>query len=272
MPTAVIAFVAGAVVAVALLWPRRHRADATAAADAVREQADERIIEISRLSGGLAHEIRNPLSTLMMNLRLLEEDLGDALAEDTDALRRARLKIGVVRAESERLQRMLDEFLLVVGPVRLRTTRVDLNDVVDRLVDFYAPEARRQGITLRAQTPDQPLWCRADPDVLQQAVLNLLINAQQAITGAGEIILTADREDDRLRLDVADTGSGMTPEVADRALQAFYSTKPNGSGLGLSTTARIVSAHGGELTLDSTPGVGSCFTIRLPAGVPPTPA
>jgi two-component system sensor histidine kinase HydH len=229
-----------------------------------RREIDPRVIEISQLAGGLAHEIRNPLSTLMLNLKLLEEDLTDAFDPESAVLRRARLKIRTARGEAENLQRQLDEFLLLVKPVKLATQRADLNEIVDRLVDFYTPEARRHDIALRYQRSDEALPCAVDAASLQQALLNLLINAQQAICGPGEIIITTQRLGPCVRVDVADTGEGMTPEVAGQALRAFFSTKANGSGLGLSTTARIVDAHQGTLNLHTEPGVGTRFEITLP--------
>jgi signal transduction histidine kinase len=230
-------------------------------------RVDRRVIEISQLAGGLAHEIRNPLSTLLLNLKLLEEDLAGAFDENSPMLRRARLRIGVARSEAERLQRQLDEFLLLVRPVELRTQVADLNDIVDELIDFYAPEAQRHGITLRVQRSTERLLCAVDSQALKQALLNLLINAQQAISGAGEIIVSTLRQGPNVRIDVADTGTGMTPEVAAKATQAFFSTKPNGSGLGLATTVRIIDAHGGCLRFDTTPGIGTRFEVRLPATV-----
>jgi len=222
------------------------------------------VIEISQLAGGLAHEIRNPLSTLLLNLKLLDEDLTGAFDEDSAMLRRARLRMGVARGEAERLQRQLDEFLLLVRPVELCRQVADLNEVVEQLIDFYTPQAQRHGITLRVKRSPEALHCQLDAQSLKQALLNLLINAQQAITGEGEIIVSTCRDGAHARVDVIDTGVGMAPDVAARALQAFYSTKPNGSGLGLATTVRIVDAHAGTLRFDTTPGVGTRFEIRLP--------
>ena len=252
-----------AVAAVVFLSVRRP-------SDAVPPAADDRIIEISQLSGGLAHEIRNPLSTLLLNLKLLEEDLGEGLDEDSDTLRRARLKIGVARGEAERLQRQLDEFLLLVGPIRLQKQVVDLNEVVDQLVEFYGPEAARHRITLRPVYCAGEVSCQIDHQVFQQAILNLLINAQQSITDGGDIMITTSAGDGWATLEIADTGEGMPQEVAAKAMQAFYSTKPKGSGLGLSTTSRIVTAHGGSMRLDSEPDVGTRFEIRLPLARRPT--
>jgi len=227
---------------------------------------ERRIIEISELAGGLAHEIRNPLSTLLLNLKLLDEDLGRELDAASDAVRRCRQRIGIARQEAERLQRMLDEFLLIVAPVGLHTQSVDLNDVVRRLIQFYEPEAARHRIELIDQCADEPIHCSIDPHVFRQAILNLMINAQQAMPTGGTLTLETRIEGDRAILGARDTGDGMPETVKDKAFQAFYSTKPNGSGLGLSTTSRIIHAHGGVIDLETTVGVGTCFRISLPVG------
>ncbi len=222
------------------------------------------VIEISRIAGGLAHEIRNPLSTLLLNLQLLDEDLGEGLDESSNTLRRARLRIGTARNEAERLQRMLDEFLLLVSPVGLKPQVSDLIDVVGELVEFYRPEAQRYGIDIGVDVAGGPLLCRLDTQVFKQALLNLLINAQQAVSGAGIIALALSREEQWALLAVSDSGEGMEPAVAAKAMQAFYSTKPNGCGLGLSTTSRIVDAHGGNVKIASSSLGGACFEIRIP--------
>lgn len=230
---------------------------------------DDRVIEISMIAGGLAHEIRNPLSTLLLNLKLLEEDLSDEEDRSPDTLRRARQRIATTRGEAERLQRMLDEFLLLVKPVALTRTVADLNGVVRRLVEFYAPEAQRAGIRLVAYEHAQPLLVSVDASIFRQALLNLLINARQATPKGGEIsIHLAVEESDGgaawAVVAVSDDGEGMTEEVLSNAMQAFYSTKPSGSGLGLSTTSRIVTAHGGTIEVKSQPDAGTTFAIRLP--------
>lgn len=230
---------------------------------------EQRIIEISELAGGLAHEIRNPLSTLLLNLKLLDEDLGRELDAGSDPVRRCRQRIGIARQEAERLQRMLDEFLLIVAPVGLHTRCVDLNDVVRRLIQFYEPEALRQQIELVDQCASGPILCSIDPHVFRQAILNLMINAQQAMPGGGMLTLETRIDGDRAILCVRDTGDGMPESVKSKAFQAFYSTKPNGSGLGLSTTSRIIHAHGGAIDLDTTAGAGTCFRISLPIGEQP---
>ena len=152
---------------------------------------------------------------------------------------------------------------MLVGPVRLKKEKTDLNVIVEQLVEFFSPEAQRHEITVSAQYHPHPLICNIDSQIFKQAVLNLLINAQQATRPGGEIRLNTAIADDQAILQVADTGEGMAPDVARKAMQAFYSTKPKGSGLGLSTTLRIVTAHDGTLNLLPR-SKGACFEIRIP--------
>ncbi len=231
--------------------------------------ADDRVVEISMIAGGLAHEIRNPLSTLLLNLKLLEEDFAEDESPTADTMRRARQRIAMTRGEAERLQRMLDEFLLLVKPVTLKRTVADLNGIVSRLVEFYAPEADRDGIRLVAYEHPHPLLVSVDAEIFRQALLNLLINARQATPDGGEISMHLTVEELGLEgtwatVEVSDDGEGMSEEVLSKAMQAFYSTKPMGSGLGLSTTGRIVAAHGGKIEVTSKSGSGTTFIIRLP--------
>ncbi|NOX58086.1 MAG: HAMP domain-containing histidine kinase [Planctomycetes bacterium] len=230
---------------------------------------DDRVIEISMIAGGLAHEIRNPLSTLLLNLQLLEEDLSGELGGTPDTLRRARKRIATTRGEAERLQRMLDEFLLLVKPVLLKRTVADLNGVVRRLVEFYEPQAREAGVGLVVYEYSEPLLTSIDPSVIHQALLNLLINACHATPEGGEISIHLSVEESGsdsawARLEIGDNGEGMSEDVLSKAMHAFYSTKPSGSGLGLSTTSRIVAAHGGTIDVKSEANVGTTFLIRLP--------
>lgn len=219
--------------------------------------------EIAQLAGGLAHEIRNPLSTIRLTLDLLAEDFQKA---ETPRDRRILQKIERVRGESHRLEDLLEDFLRFVRVQDLRLQPADLNAVVDDLNDFCEPQAVVQGIVLRTQyAPDLPRVL-LEVDLFKQALLNLILNAQHAMPDGGEMILTTRLEGDWVGLDVLDTGCGIPPERQAKVFDAFYSTRPGGSGLGLATARKIVEAHGGRITLQSEPGKGSRFTIYLPIG------
>lgn len=217
--------------------------------------------EIAALAGGLAHEIRNPLSTIQMNLGLLAEDFQDP---QTQRDRRALQKIERVRKECHRLQGILEDFLRFVRVQDLKIFPADLNAVVDDISDFCEGEGLAQGIVTRAAYDPTLPPVGLDLDLFKQALFNLVRNAQLAMPNGGELILRTRRDGDWAVLDVIDTGVGIPPENQGRAFDAFFSTRPGGSGLGLPTTRRIVEAHGGTIDLESEPGRGSKFEIRLP--------
>jgi signal transduction histidine kinase len=217
--------------------------------------------EIAQLAGGLAHEIRNPLSTMALNLDLLAEDFTNA---DSPRERRVVQKIDRLRRESQRLQDILESFLRFARVQDLKCEPVDLNVLVEDVRDFFEPQAVAHGIVIRAHLePDLPC-VSLDADLFRQALLNLFMNARQAMPDGGELFVRTRSEGAFDVLDVTDTGVGMTPDVRARVFDAFYSTRPGGSGLGLPTTRKIVEAHAGSIRVESEPGKGSQFSIRLP--------
>jgi signal transduction histidine kinase len=217
--------------------------------------------EIAQLAGGLAHEIRNPLSTMRMNLDLLAEEFTQP---ETLRDRRIVQKIDRVRKETHRLQAILEDFLRFARVQQIDAAAADLNAVIDEIRDFCEGQAAAQGIVTRTSLdPGLPL-IPLDVDLFKQALLNLILNAQHAMPDGGELILRTRAEDDAAILEVIDTGVGIPAKDQPRVFDAFYSTRPGGSGLGLPTTRKIVEAHGGDIALESEPGKGTRFTIRLP--------
>jgi two-component system, NtrC family, sensor histidine kinase HydH len=221
----------------------------------------EQYTEIARLAGGLAHEIRNPLSTIRLNMQLLAEELGEA---QTTRERRSLKKIEVVQRECQRLQDLLEDFLKFA---RLRQPDLqpsDLNAQVRRVLDFFRPKAEQSGIEvveyLTASLPTVLL----DREAFQGALLNLVINAEQAMPDGGQLVVRTYRTADGVALELIDTGVGMDEKTRSQVFEAFFSTKKDGSGLGLSTTRRIIQSHGGHIDLQSAPGHGTQFTIKLP--------
>lgn len=217
--------------------------------------------EIAQLAGGLAHEIRNPLSTMSLNLDLLAEDFRDA---ESPRERRAIQKIDRIRREANRLEGILDAFLRFARLQDLQVVPSDLNALVDDLRDFCEPQAQAHNVVFRSQYAEDLPKVPLDANLFKQALLNLIINAQNAMPDGGDLILRTRHEGLSAVLEITDTGKGMSPEVQARIFDAFYSTRPGGSGLGLPTTRKIVEAHGGTIAVQSEPGKGSCFAIRLP--------
>lgn len=230
---------------------------------AAREQArqSERLAELGTLTGGLAHEIKNPLSTVQLNLQLLEEDV----ANDRNASPRVITRLATITREASRLRDILDDFLRYAGRLELQPANVDLSALLGELVDFLAPQAQLSRVQLRQTPSDTPVVASVDPRLIKQAALNLMLNAVQLMTGGGELIVGAKREDGRVILSFTDTGPGISADDQEKIFQAYYSKRKGGTGLGLAMTQRIAKEHGGEVRLTSELGKGSRFEIVLPA-------
>jgi signal transduction histidine kinase len=225
----------------------------------------DELTELATLAGGLAHEIRNPLSTLKMNLQLLAEDWRSDADDEPDLRRRSLNRLTLLQGEVERLDSILDDFLRLVTRRELTLTVRDVNAVVDQMVDFYGPRASSGAVRLRTALHDAPLRCPLDPASFKQAILNVFLNAQEAMPEGGELIVrTAPGENDTVRIDITDTGVGIAPEQTAKVMQPYYSTKKSGSGLGLAMTQRIIGQHGGTLEIESEPGKGTNVIFRMP--------
>jgi signal transduction histidine kinase len=217
--------------------------------------------EIARLAGGLAHEIKNPLSTIRLNMELLAEDLEEP---QTPAQRRALKRVEVVRKECQRLQELLDGFLDYAKVRRLHLEPSDLNHQIEDVLEFFAPEAKAAGIeVVRYLDPDLPS-VMLDREAFRRALLNLVLNAKQAMSHGGQLTVRTATNGDRVAIYLIDTGSGMDDRTASKMFEAFFSTKPGGSGLGLPTTQKIIGGHGGRITVESELGRGTQFTVELP--------
>ena len=221
----------------------------------------ERLAEIGSLTGGLAHEIKNPLSTVQLNLQLLREDL----MPENPSYSRLISRLDTVNRETNRLREILDDFLRYAGRIELDRKPVELNGLLEELVDFFLPQAQLQRVQLRLQKSPAPLIADADPKLIKQAVLNLLINGLQAMGGGGgELILSLKAQGRSAVIDVIDTGSGIPPEQVARIFQAYYTTRKGGTGIGLAMARRIAEEHGGSIGVRSEVGKGSDFYITLP--------
>jgi signal transduction histidine kinase len=221
----------------------------------------ERLAEIGSLTGGLAHEIKNPLSTVQLNLQLLREDL----LPENPAYSRLVSRLETVQKETARLREILDDFLRYAGRIEIARQPTELNELLEELVDFFAPQAQLHRVQLRLRKAAHPVVANVDPRLIKQAALNLLINGLQAIPdGGGELILSLRNDGKNAVIDVIDTGVGIEPEKVARIFQAYYTTKRGGTGIGLAMARRIAEEHGGKIGVSSEVGKGSDFWISLP--------
>lgn len=233
----------------------------------------EQLEELSKLTGGLAHEIKNPLSTLKINLKLIGEDLersehgksgGMSSGASDQGAGRAIRKIAVVQKEADRLEQILEGFLHYIGRTELHAAPEDVNELIGDMIDFFSPQAHTHSITVRQSLHDTPLICKIDADMLKQAVLNLFINAQQAMGQGGELMIRTEQQEKQAVITINDTGTGIAADRLPHIFDAYYTTQPRGSGLGLPTAKKIIEAHGGSIAARSDVGKGTSFTIELP--------
>jgi len=267
-------FVAGLVVAllvvvpIAVLFLRKKGSKIGGSKNGLKQ-----LENLSKLTGELAHEIKNPLSTIKINLKLVSEELEDSNSakfgkksadRNNQRLTRALGKIAVIQKETDRLEQILDGFLRYVNRTELQLATVDINELVSDMVDFYSPQAHSHSITPRQGLYGEPLVCKVDADMLKQVILNLFINAQQAMSDGGELMIRTNRQKEDAVIQISDTGSGISPDKLPNIFDTYYSSRPQGSGLGLPTAKKIVEAHNGTITVDSVPGKGTLFTIKLP--------
>jgi signal transduction histidine kinase len=225
------------------------------------ERLLDQYTEIARLAGSLAHEIKNPLSTIRLNMELLAEDLGEP---QTPAQRRALKRVETVQRECQRLQLLLDDFLNYAKVRRLHLEPSDLNHQIADVLDFFAAEADAAGIeVVRYFDPELPSVL-LDREAFRRALLNLILNAKQAMPEGGQLVVRTAAENDAVAIYLIDNGVGMNEHTAAKMFEAFFSTKPGGSGLGLPTTQKIIAGHGGRITVQSELGRGTQITIELP--------
>ncbi|HID74850.1 MAG TPA: sensor histidine kinase [Planctomycetaceae bacterium] len=237
----------------------------TTSADVAANDVNQRLLdqytEIARLAGGLAHEIKNPLSTIRLNMELLAEDFSDS---DNPRDRRVLAKIHIVQRECERLQQLLDDFLNFAKLRPLDLEPSSLNQQVKRALHFFAPKAREAGIEVVDYLASDLPSVMLDGEAFHGALLNLLINAEQAMPEGGQLVVRTSAARDGVALDLIDTGCGIDERTCGQIFDAFFSTKRGGSGLGLPTARKIIEAHGGTISVQSEVGRGTQFTIWLP--------
>ncbi len=275
-----IALVAGLVVGSSiayLLAARRVRVSIAREHNArKRAQAAEHLAEIGSMTGGLAHEIKNPLSTIGLNAQLLSEAIEDLSIDEQDRSRLVR-RIDALGRETERLRGILEDFLEYAGELRLSIKEQSVNTVVEELADFFSPMADGANVRLRIEIDSQNPRAPVDADHLKQALLNLMLNALHAIEGTdsldGELIIRVEQIVDEhdgqmVQIHVIDTGPGINDETRARIFHPYFTTKSGGTGLGLPTARRIIEAHHGRLELHTELGKGTDFVITLPITLP----
>jgi two-component system, NtrC family, sensor histidine kinase HydH len=218
---------------------------------------------LARLLSRLAHEIRNPLSSLDIHVQLLEEDLGEA-APHIQQLLSGRLEI--IRGELTRLENIVRRFLRLASPSELDIETVELPAIFAHVTNLLSPEAAARQIEFDVNCDPALPTLMADGPQLTQAMLNLVINALQAVGNRGRIEIHASKQpqEEFVAIDVKDNGAGVPPDKLSEVFEPYFTTKEEGSGLGLWIVQQIAAAHGGNLRAANAPGGGAVFTLVLP--------
>lgn len=216
---------------------------------------------LERLLARLAHEIRNPLSSLDIHVQLLEEDLGGVPAPMREKLTP---RLAIIHGELHRLESIVDHFLRLAGPSALDLESVEITKIITHVCELLRPEAAAREIQLVTHLDETLPALTADSVRLTQALMNVVINAIQAVERSGQIDLEARKAEQQLELIVRDNGPGIPAEKLAAIFDPYFTTKAEGSGLGLWIAQQIVTAHGGTLKAQNGNGGGAIFTLLLP--------
>jgi two-component system sensor histidine kinase HydH len=221
-------------------------------------QKQERLVSLGKMAAGVAHEVRNPLSSI----KGLAALLGSRFAEASEERHSATLLI----EEVERLNRAITELLNFAKPLPLNREPVDLATLIANSLSLVAGDAAALGVTTDSTVAQDIPQLSADHDRLSQVLLNLYLNSLQAMEGGGKLTVTARKgeKEGTVEIAVEDTGSGIAAEILDRIMDPYFTTKPQGSGLGLAMVHKIVEEHGGEIKVTSQVGKGTTVTLTLP--------
>jgi signal transduction histidine kinase len=222
----------------------------------LRSSMERRLAAINRLTGGVAHEIKNPLNSIAIRLELLRDHLRETPQAEEE--------INIIAQEITRLDRVVRTFLDFTRPVELETSNLDLEALVKEVLTLIEPEAAQINVAIDLNRPPAPVHVRGDSDLLKQALLNVCRNALDFMPAGGNLRVGLKRAANEAVISIADTGPGIPPGQRDKIFQLYYSTKEKGSGIGLAMTFRAIQLHGGSIEVESEPGAGALFRLKLP--------
>jgi signal transduction histidine kinase len=223
-------------------------------------QTADRIAAISRISSGVAHEVKNPLNAMLLHVEVARAKLARG---DTDVAQ----QMEIIAREILRLDRVVRTFLDFTRPVELKLSTVSMQGLVQEIVQLARPQAAESQIKVSVTEDAEGVDVRVDRDLFKQAMLNVVMNAMQAMPGGGELRFEATAGESAAELRISDTGGGIPEELREKVFRLYFSTKKEGSGIGLAMTFRIVQLHDGTIDFTSEPGKGTTFLIRLPIAV-----
>jgi signal transduction histidine kinase len=221
----------------------------------------ERMATVGKLSLKVAHEVRNPIAAIELNAELV----GDLVRERGGAdMEEAATLVTAIREQVNALDAITEEYLAFARFPRPQYDEDSVNEMVAALVEFVRPVAARQGSTVEATTDQTVPPMAIDRTLLRQSILNLVKNGLEALGRGGKLTVSTRRVDDHVEIAIQDTGPGIASDVGKRLFEQFFTTKPQGTGLGLYISRQIIEEHGGTLRWESAPGAGTTFTATLP--------
>ena len=231
-------------------------------AESVRRIGDEiemsrRLSASGRVTGGVAHEVKNPINAIVLHLQLLQNKLAQ-LDPDT------RRHMDIIGSEIHRLDRVVQTLVDFMRARELHLVEVDFRSLLDDVALLAAPEAEQHGVNVKRIVFPEPLIIKADLDLMKQALLNVVINGIQSMSEGGELTISAHREENAVVAEISDQGTGIAQDVQDKIFELYFTTKKDGTGIGLAQTYQILQWHYGSVEFQSAEGVGTTFRFRVP--------
>lgn len=220
-------------------------------------EVSRRLADLGRLTSGVGHEVKNPINAIVVHLELLREKLA---RRDKGAERH----VDVIQNEIRRLDRVVQTLIDFSRPVELDLVVHDLRSVVTSVLTLAAPDLEQRSVQVVSIMPDQPVYARVDADLIQQALLNVLLNGAQAMSNGGEVRVDLIQHGHEAKIRIRDHGCGIPRDILDRIFNLYFTTKRDGTGIGLAMTYRILQLHNGSIQVESELGVGTQFTLRVP--------
>jgi signal transduction histidine kinase len=231
-------------------------------AESVRRIGDEiemsrRLSASGRVTGGVAHEVKNPINAIVLHLQLLQNKLAQ-LDPDT------RRHMDIIGSEIHRLDRVVQTLVDFMRARELHLVEVDFRRLLDDVALLAAPEAEQHGVNIQRNVFPEPLIIKADLDLMKQALLNVVINGIQSMSQGGQLTIAAHREENAVVAEISDQGSGIPQDAQDKIFELYFTTKKDGSGIGLAQTYQILQWHYGSVEFQSAEGLGTTFRFRVP--------
>jgi signal transduction histidine kinase len=219
-----------------------------------------RLTAINSLTGRVAHEIKNPLNSIALRLEMLRSRISEGTPEMDE-------EFAIIAEEVMRLDRVVRTFLDFSRPVELALEDIDLNAMAAEIASFLEPEATARGIAIEFDRRRAPILVQGDRDLLRQALLNIAINAVEAMPNGGTLSFRVHRDEETCEIRIADTGPGIPPDQREKIFQLYFTTKPQGTGIGLAMAFRATQLNGGTIEVESETGKYTAFVVTLPLAV-----